>query len=146
MDDLIAFLRARLDDDGREAKARRGVFPSPSVQDDGYVWLHVRPGGNAVITRYPHPVEGYDDMAKLRNWADTEHGWTQERVLAEVDAKRRITECHEPWTAANGDIICGRCGREHIDGRPGGHFPCQTLRLLALPFADHPDYQDAWRP
>ncbi len=24
--------------------------------------------------------------------------------------------------------------------------PCVTLRLLALPYAGHPDYQPEWRP
>jgi hypothetical protein len=68
------------------------------------------------------------------------------RVLREIDAKRRIVECHEPWVAGNGDTICGRCGREHIDGRPGGHFPCQTLRLLALPYSDRDGYRAEWAP
>ncbi|MFF2773364.1 DUF6221 family protein [Streptomyces sp. NPDC058052] len=133
MDDLVQFLLARLDEDERDAKARRGIFPSPSVQDDGYVWLHIRPGGNAVITRYPRPVEGYDDMAKLRNWADTEHGWTQERVLAEVEAKRQILELHTEGSS----LFCAHCEHEP---------PCPTLRLLALPYADHPNYRDTWRP
>jgi len=139
MDDLIAFLRARLDDDEREAKARRGIFPSPGVHDDGYVWLHIRPGGNAVITRYPYPVEGYDDMAKLRNWADTERGWTQERVLAEVDAKRQIVDLMAGLLdAAEGD--------SEVDHYGGLGAAEDSLRLLSLPYADHPDYQDAWRP
>ena len=25
-------------------------------------------------------------------------------------------------------------------------FPCETVRLLALPYSQHPDYQKAWRP
>jgi hypothetical protein len=25
-------------------------------------------------------------------------------------------------------------------------WPCQTLRLLALPYADHPDYRPEWKP
>lgn len=140
--ELVEFLTARYDEDERDATARRGIFPSPSVQDDGYVWLHIRPGGNAVITRYPRPVEGYDDMAKLRNWADTEHGWTQARILAEVDAKRRIVDLHGPADHEFSDVeVCSTCDR-------GGPlpYPCPTLRLLALPYADHPDYDEAWRP
>lgn len=130
MDDLVQFLRDCLDEDEREAKAQRGIFPSPGVQDDGYVWLHIRPGGNAVITRYPRPVEGYDDMAKLRNWADTENGWTQARVLREVDAKRRILDAYENYD----------------NDAPELDVPESVLRLLALPYADHPDYRDGWRP
>jgi hypothetical protein len=62
------------------------------------------------------------------------------RVLAEVEAKRRIVERlgayieseHEPepeglW--------------EQMD-----HHAWDTLYDLALPYADHPEYDEAWRP
>src|SRR5690348_11807014 len=85
MDDLVQWLRAQLDEDERDAKDRRGIFPSAGVDDDGTVWLHVRPGGNAVLVRQRDPIAGYDDLAKLKNWADTDRGWTQDRVLREID-------------------------------------------------------------
>lgn len=59
--------------------------------------------------------------------------------LADIDAKRRIIDLHsgrqltvEPfgWHCLNG------CGS----------WPCTTLRLLALPYDDHPDYDESWRP
>ncbi|MFI8294051.1 DUF6221 family protein [Streptomyces sp. NPDC085614] len=136
--DLVEFLTARLDEDERDARANRGIFPSPGVDGDGCVWLHIRPGGNAVIARYAHPVEGYDDMAKLRNWADTNSGWTQARVLAEVDAKRRIVAAYEVQRelAAKG-VMADDVAHEYERG---------VLRLLALPYAEHPDYDEAWRP
>jgi hypothetical protein len=24
--------------------------------------------------------------------------------------------------------------------------PCETVRVLALPYSDHPDYHEEWRP
>lgn len=65
------------------------------------------------------------------------------RVLADVAAKRRIIDLHAhcPEQAWDGSNITGDC-RECIDE----HYPCGTLRLLALPFADHPDYREEWRP
>ncbi len=77
--------------------------------------------------------------------------WLLERVLAECDARRRIVELHQS---------------EDVDGRlPDGEEitlpccvvcrdsngmreeePCQTLRLLALPYADSPGYREEWRP
>lgn len=48
------------------------------------------------------------------------------RVLAECEAKRRIVEEVLPI---------------HPD-----YDPLYVQRLLALPYADHPDYQEAWRP
>jgi hypothetical protein len=47
------------------------------------------------------------------------------RVLAECAAKRRIIAAHEAADfALNDDVI----------------------RLLALPYAEHPDFDEAWRP
>ena len=63
------------------------------------------------------------------------------RILAECGAKRRILALH-----ASGQPWC-ECGvwdtTEH--GEPGYEI-CPTLRLLALPYADHPDYDQEWRP
>ncbi|MFE7347509.1 DUF6221 family protein [Streptomyces fimicarius] len=132
MDDLMQFLRDRLDKD--DQTARRVESSWRQIGDTGVI---VASDG-----------ERAEECAN-GNWTGiAEHIVRHDpaRILREVDAKRKITECHEPWVAGNGDTICGRCGREHIDGRPGGHFPCQTLRLLALPYADHPDYRDDWRP
>ncbi len=47
------------------------------------------------------------------------------RVLLECEAKRRIVQECEPF---------GRLGDPDV------------LMYLALPYADHPDYDDAWRP
>lgn len=79
------------------------------------------------------------------------------RVLARCEADRRIvTEVHH--RAADGpraeylskwqEDACEGCGWggpcddyhvEHVD-------QCPTLRLLALPYADHHDYDPSWRP
>jgi hypothetical protein len=60
------------------------------------------------------------------------------RVLAECAAKRRIVELH-------GDNSVGSCSlcatRDTGDPLP---YPCQTLRLLAMPYAGHPDYDGSW--
>ncbi len=52
-------------------------------------------------------------------------------MLREVEAKRRIvTEC----MPEAGGMSPHQVGYEHI------------LRFLALPYVDHPDYREAWRP
>lgn len=74
------------------------------------------------------------------------------RVLAEVDAKRRMVGLHGPATlhagggAAYFDTtrVCRSC--EPPRQFPETAYPCPTLRLLALPYAQHPDYDEAWRP
>lgn len=49
------------------------------------------------------------------------------RTLAEVKCKRRILA----------EVPCTDLGRDGY---------CRTAKLLALPYADHPDYRDEWRP
>lgn len=148
--DLVQFLRDRLDED--EAVARGTTMPLDWHQgpsDDDPEWA----GDEMVLMWPPEFHTPYEQDKHWRGLTADPAGlaahiarYDPARVLREVEAKRKITECHEPWVAGNGDTICGRCGREHIDGRPGGHFPCQTLRLLALPYSDHPDYRQEWAP
>lgn len=64
------------------------------------------------------------------------------RVVAECDAKRRIIEEHH-----RSGVTCPRCSLGTEDGEVVfERDPCMTLRLLAPPYADHPDYRDEWRP
>ncbi|WP_353707620.1 DUF6221 family protein [Cellulosimicrobium sp. ES-005] len=53
--------------------------------------------------------------------------WPPARVLAECEAKRRIVESARRL------------------GTRGGVTPEELLGNLALPYADHPDYDEAWR-
>jgi hypothetical protein len=69
------------------------------------------------------------------SWCDRATGvhLGPDRALAELEAKRRIIELHPEMLE-----WCVECAHES--------HPCRTLRALALPFADHPDYDEAWRP
>jgi hypothetical protein len=73
MDDLIAFLRARLDE--REAKARRAK-PGPWFDD----------GGSVCATHPTDQVVDYTESAEHIAANDPEF------VLADVDAKRRVID------------------------------------------------------
>ena len=57
--------------------------------------------------------------------------WSEERLLAECDAKRRIVERADLWK---------------FDSSPYGRESGLMLRYLALPYADHPDYRQEWTP
>lgn len=65
------------------------------------------------------------------------------RVLAECDAKRRIVDLHGMSYADAADETWARNGR--CDTCRDA-VPCPTLRLLALPYADHDQYDPSWRP
>jgi len=76
-----------------------------------------------------------------------------DRLLVECEAKRRIVDLHAPFhvRTANDGLNwdyrgCGECSQP--DGVADGEtwWPCTTLRLLALPYASHPDYDERWRP
>lgn len=70
------------------------------------------------------------------------------RVLAECVAKRRIVELHSRYECDTaGYPGHERCGEIAVcDKCDDARFPCDTLRLLALPYADHPDWREEWRP
>lgn len=69
--------------------------------------------------------------------------WDDDRVIAECNAKRRVVEHYR--------LLC-----EQANGAPEQHIHAMlasqatglgvALRLLALPYASHPDYRAEWRP
>lgn len=66
------------------------------------------------------------------------------RVLAECEAKRAIVELH---ANNEGDLERGSCStctdRDYL-GIVDDEWPCATIRALALPYADHPDFESGW--
>jgi hypothetical protein len=64
------------------------------------------------------------------------------RVLAECDPKRRIVREHVTKLFGDG-TFCPTC--TDTERRLPVRY-CATLRLLALPYADHPVYRAEWRP
>jgi hypothetical protein len=65
--------------------------------------------------------------------------WDPARVIAECDARRRIVESarHTLFDDPLRRTDFWRGARDVADA---------DLRFLALPYADHPDYDPAWRP
>jgi hypothetical protein len=81
-------------------------------------------------------IEGYDG-----SWNDVDGCWgvhiDPARVLAEVEAKRRVMGRHhnfQGWCAGCGNDLTHRIS------------DCPELRDLAAPYADHPEYREEWRP
>ncbi|MEW2108684.1 DUF6221 family protein [Streptomyces albidoflavus] len=151
--DLITFLRARLDED--EAVAQGTTVPLD--------W-HQGPGDDPDWTTSEMvlmwPPEHHTPYEQDKHWrgltADPEglaaHIARHDpaRVLAEVEAKRRIMGLHPViggWEDEGGHDLglgCECCGHSEEYSDRGGW--CETLRLLAAAYADHPDYREEWRP
>lgn len=155
--DLVVFVRARLDEDEAAAGA---ASPGP--------W-HVNAESDEVLAVDGVTVADGFALSGRQLRVTTAHIARHDpaRVLAEVEAKRRIVDLH-PYTtqrAASSETsfrsaygpnwekrlknldtpYCETCdvddGVIASDGTP-----CETLRLLALPYADYPDYWEEWRP
>jgi hypothetical protein len=81
-------------------------------------------------------------IADDESWAALQSSFVS-RMVAECEAKRRIVAIHRPETYLDLPtqfcVVC-RAGpfERTVD------FPCATLRALALPYADHPDYCREW--
>lgn len=108
---------------------------------------------------------GDDDFVLVHDSGVGEHmrRWDPARVLREVETKRRILDLHKVNVEVEGapprfphphvryqqgrvTYWCDRCDHDrdygHISGPDEG---CPTLRLLAAPYADHPDFNPTWR-
>jgi hypothetical protein len=74
-------------------------------------------------------------------WACQSQGWhvgvSPARVLAECEAKRLIFGA--TWNLESFDFTTD--AYRHIVGKQR-----EIMHALALPYADHPDYRDEWRP
>ncbi len=82
-----------------------------------------------------------EDGAELRRHAEAGNPselWG--RLVADCDAKRRVVLQHGRVAVGRvrqRAVVCMACG-------PDAGWPCLTLRLLALPYVDHPDYRQSW--
>lgn len=146
MDDIVVFLRARYDDRERAARFVLSDYAqheaSWTVPSTGVVVIGE--GGIADETI----LTGDGPLAEFIAANDPKS------VLFDVAAKRQILKLHRPYsvTTANDGLNWRytRCaGCEPIDRELGpneSYWPCPNLRLLALPFAGHPQYREEWRP
>jgi hypothetical protein len=152
-DDLVQFLRARLDEDERCARRAQDVDPAPWRADTypgrpnrdqdhhkGAEFLAGKAG--MVIDRDGNDLwdcEGASSLSMTSESAEHAARHDPARVLAEVDAKRQILASYEQ--VANGD---GDEYEEYADG--WAHALGLAVRSLALPYAGHLDYRDGWQP
>jgi hypothetical protein len=145
---LVEFLMARLDED--EAAARAAASPPWEVEimshvKDASVTHQTWEVGRNINFGYlgdDHEIVSYGtrDEGDGRSEANARHIARHDpaRVLAEVDAKRRIVERFElrdrEFDLADPTSMALAASMH------------EALVLLALPYADHPDYDEAWRP
>jgi hypothetical protein len=102
-----------------------------SSDDDGSWWSADQ------LLSYSGGALGDSDVLHIARWDPA-------RVLAECESKRRLIALHigaDDWHACP-DVD----GTDERFGQDVRDRWCPTLRLLALPYADRPGYQETWRP
>jgi hypothetical protein len=128
--DIADFLRARYAERRAIAEA---ASPGP--------W-HVNAEADEVLAEDGITVCDGFALSGRQLRATTEHiaAHDPEDVLADLDAKLAIVTAYETAAAFYNDPA-----NRHL---PAGeaHGLRTALRLLAVPFAQHPDYQEDWRP
>ncbi|WP_354643876.1 DUF6221 family protein [Kitasatospora camelliae] len=155
--DLAAFLRARLDEDQKLAFEAGNGGHDHWIFNPELTWNSGN-GPRQAVVRFNGSALGYVAAAdpvygKYGEW-NAKHiaCWDPARVLAEIEAKRRIIDAH-PITTSTINPGYGKTGAgfgcevcHDWDGATEGYGYCQTLRLIALPYAEHPDYRQEWVP
>ena len=147
------FLLARIAEDEAVARAADALSSAP--------WC-ASYGRQVESERNGHLVTPEDEYAREDDPPDAiaEHIARHDpaRVLAECEAKRRIVTEHEITYHVHHRRAVGtpagfvdvadsghyqRCDADDLDGAEP--FGCATLQALAGIYADHPDYDPAWR-
>lgn len=132
MSNLIHFLCARFDEDeavAREVQKKIAPKRSPLADPNG-------PGH----ADYFEEAEGSLPSAYWdRDYLQGGYTITAVRVLREVEAKRRMLASLLPDVQR----LASAVENEHGEYESA---PDVLLGLLALPYSDHPDYDEVWRP
>ena len=138
---LTDFLLARIAEDEAAARLCAEMFPSPwDVADRGWrvrIYAadipdegdHADPGDKrAPVVMEVEPDRNLDDPRWLSERVEHVRRHDPARVLAECAAKRLILRI---WFESE------FCERDVMN---------DVIDALALPYADHPDYREEWRP
>jgi hypothetical protein len=130
VDDLIAFLAARVG--ARQALIMQAVNKAKAGET-------MNRGETKVAVEQ-----------KIRGLTDLELDVVNQ-MINEIEATRRILLAHRTTVSEKvpgfplygSEYWCETC---HVPADEAGSNWCLTLRLLALPYADHPEYSERWRP
>lgn len=122
MDDLVSFLKARLDEQKAALIAyrdhRAGLTPCVN-------WAG----------QDPEDYTEWDSCSEhIRTGNATNYGGSVDYGMADIDAKRKLLD----WLVECELAVCASDWRS-LD-------VAAAIRALALPYADHDDYRDEWRP
>jgi hypothetical protein len=138
-----------------------GEFRGRPFVDDLIAFLAARVGARqAMIMQAVNKAKAGDAMnrgetkvaveQKIRGLTDLDLDAVNQ-MINEIEATRRILLAHRTTVSEKvpgfplygSEYWCETC---HVPADEAGSNWCLTLRLLALPYTDHPDYSERWRP
>lgn len=125
--DLIPFVRARLDEEEQAVRCVQQPYRLYACED-GHIEepIKVDDPWSDCNGEYEQSGDGGDHLPnRHQSWALI---FDPARVLREIEAKQRILD------------ECDWGGPDHADVYHA------VIRRLALPYTDHPDYREGWRP
>ncbi len=137
---IADFLLARIAEDEDVALSAAGWSAAGDERDRGH-WR--REGLASVVTEAGGSVV-YSDAGQVSSEvADHIAHHDPGRVLAECAGKRRLVEVAHTWITqgereTGNDVIAVSVKTQGITGET-------CLRLLAQPYAEHPDFHEEWR-
>jgi hypothetical protein len=177
VDDLVAFLRARFNEDVEVAR-QAALAVGDTGYERGELVREPAQHGDALIADGQHWGARYHQVVREQSRGPERAGVVAEaaafggrpvaahivrhdpaRVLVEVEAKRRIVDMYLPPGVSPHPGPCvnfegqdpagydehDSCAR-HLAASGHRFRTDYVLRLLALPYVDHPDYREEWRP
>jgi Family of unknown function (DUF6221) len=128
MDDLVAFLAARLDEDEAVANAAQAPAPWKAAVHESDTWIVTDATGEPLI--YDEGTPSLEESAHIARHDPA-------RVLREVWAKRKIIEVYEAAAALNDPATDHSIGMATLR---------MVLRSYAIVWSDHPDCRPEWKP
>ncbi|GHA01331.1 DUF6221 family protein [Streptomyces echinoruber] len=145
VDDLVRWLDEQLKEDERIARAafwdeQSDVWTArpPQASYERYTVVDYLDDGVVAVTPENADADGVGQHVAELDPA---------RVLREIDAKRQLLDEHQDVNDGScGTCVDGQWGYPTHGGSSPQRYPCRTLRLLALPYADRTGYRQEWRP
>lgn len=130
---LTEFLEARIGEDEQAASASQTQH-----------WEEAEGTGAMILSEHAETVV-YDEGRPSSEEAAHMARWDPARVLAVCEAKRRILDLAAEADDIQGDLEMELPG-SWTTRRRRPSIGDRIRMALALPYADHPDYRDEWRP
>ncbi|WP_166345073.1 DUF6221 family protein [Phytoactinopolyspora limicola] len=128
IDEVIAFLRARLDEVEAAASAARtsGQWWVDGPAEQSGLWWVYDTGAKFESEDVARHIARHDPTYVLDNVA------TMRLIVDEHSPTSRVVGASEPEA-----LGCRTCRTRE--------WPCRTLRILARPWCDHPEFDHTWR-